>query len=137
MNKNIADVFLVQNFEEFSNGYLQVNKNSNYYYIEHLENKFITYCNLDLTTLTNINGLDVILCKNDYYDVTNGNLILSIENLYSIDDKDKMISNMDTHVKIVPLSKLLEIENSDNVYLNLEDINSIINSGSKPYLKQM
>lgn len=61
--------YVVDTFDEISGGYIYINKNSNYYYIKHLDKKYIALCKLNLCTITKLNGKEVIMCINDYINV--------------------------------------------------------------------
>lgn len=123
--------YVVDTFEEIQEGYINIDKNSNYYYIKHLGKKFISLCRLNLCTITKLNGKEVIMCINDYINVLNGDLILSEEIVYSIIDNHKILSNIKPSTKIISLNKVL---GNNNYKLNIDDVNDLIKN--KTYMKK-
>lgn len=123
--------YVVDTFEEIPEGYIQINKNSNYYYIKHLDKKYICLCKLNLGTITKLNGKEVIMCINDYINVLDGKLILSEEVTYSLSDKHKVSSNIKQSTKIIPLNKVF---GNKNYKLYIDDINQIVKD--KTYMKK-
>lgn len=122
--------YIVDTFEEIQTGYIDINKNSNYYYIKHLDKKFIALCRLNLCTITKLNGKEVIKCINDYINVLNGDLILSEEIIYSF-DKHKISSNIEPSTKIISLNKVL---GNNNYRLNIDEVKQFIKD--KTYMKK-
>ncbi len=116
----------VESFEEIPIGYIKVNNNSSYFYISILDNNFIAIEKLNLATIINYNGIDRILCEKYYYDVINGNIILKVNSIYSLDDGKQIFSDKEENVNIIPLSKILNLSENTSSYLFLDDVKAIV-----------
>ncbi len=115
--------YVVETFEEIPEGYLHINKNSNYYYVKHLNKKYIALFKLNMCANTKLNGKEVIICINDYINVLDGKLILREKVIYSMFDKHKISSDIKPTTKIIPLNKLF----GDSGYkLNIDDVSKTI-----------
>ncbi len=127
--------YIVNTFEEIPMGALLVKENSNYFYIEYLKRKYITTSNLDFSTIENIDGRDVIVCQNSYYNVINGEFILNERRTYSLEDNMEISSNINPETKIIPLSHILNPLSRVNSTVTLDDIDKITNT--KTYSKRI
>jgi len=119
--KNLRDF---ESFNEFPNGILKVEKNSNLVYIEKNNNNFVAR---ELIESANSDGLKATYLIS-YYDVINNKYILTLEFTKTLDDKFSFVDiKNNSNKQIIPLCKILKLRNDSSSCLDLEDITHLIN----------
>jgi len=123
-----------ETFNEFPDYYMKVNKNSNYFCIKTPDKNFITRENMDLITITNIDGIDRILCENSYQDILTSETVLKNTIIYAIDKLEKIKESKDNDTKIINLSKLLNIKDKP-LYLSKITVLDLVKNNQKTKIK--
>lgn len=114
-------------FSEFPDSYLEINNNSNYYFINKPLGAFVTKRRVDLVSTISIYNKEKYLEKESYYDVITGELILKTESLCNLDGSNKEFVKKPKGVKVISLSSILE-KDEEFCYLSKDDVNKLIKS---------
>ena len=130
-------LFQVQNFEEIPFGYIRIDKNSNYFYVEDNNKKYITKENIDLIKVFSINGIYVSIYNKSYYDIKNGLKVLDVNNIYCMNDDTCIYSNQDKNTKIIALNEILKLDGNKTSFLTEKDIDNIVNFENPVKKKKM
>ena len=130
-------LFQVQNFEEIPFGYIKIDKNSNYFYVEDNNKKYITKENIDLIKVFSINGIYVSIYNKSYYDIKNGLKVLDVNNIYCMNDDTCIYSNQDKNTKIIALNEILKLDGNKTSFLTEKDIDNIVNFENPVKKKKM
>ena len=134
MEENVLKDF--ETFNEFPEKYLKVNKSSNYYLVSKNGKKFVAKKMLDSVTFLEVLGSQKILTVRSYYDINNGELILSTKSISNVEGINEEFLEMEEKVEINSLSSILNIDENGIYYLLKEDIDELINfkeSNAKTY----
>ncbi|MBQ9071738.1 MAG: hypothetical protein IJY25_01085 [Bacilli bacterium] len=124
MEKNVLSGY--QTFLQHPDYYLLVNSNSNYFYIEKANENFIA-TRMSNVVMEKTNGFDCIVTTNNYYSVIDGSCVHKDSAIYSIIDNKENIFYDDLDDKVYLLSDILNISGNKKSYLNMEDIDTIVN----------
>lgn len=109
-----------ETFEEFPNGKLLVNKNSNLIYIK-LQDR--TYITREFVNEIIIDGENAEY-RIEYYNVQNNEKVFTLNVIKQISNNSiKYINNR--NIYLVPLSQILNIKGNSIIYLDFDDINRI------------
>lgn len=123
-----------ESFDEFPEKKLLVDKRSNAFYIKKQNEIFIARQNIDSLTLEGYGDKIAIKYKKSYYNIKNGEFILSLTSLESIKDRKEYMLNLEDDCKIVSLNSVLDIKDEEKSYYSIEDID-IITKSEKVYKK--
>lgn len=135
MEKYSNNIFKVETFDEFPDGYIVIDNKSSYFFITHLNKSYVAIQKIDLATIVNINGNDKMLCKKSYYNVANGEFILSEKCIYDLDNNYIIFTDTDYKTKITPLDNYLKLPKGFEKYLYLDEVEDMTNSNCKSYKK--
>lgn len=124
MEKNVLRDF--DTFEEFPDKNLLVDRNSNAFYIKKQDKYFIARRNVDSLTFVDYNSKDVIRYENSYYDVINGECILNLTILESLNNSESyMLIDDDCEISYLP--ERLNIKGNSKYYFSLDDVKVLTN----------
>ncbi len=110
-----------ETFFEYPNKYLKITSDSNIYYIELNNKKYIVKSNID--SLESTNDLNTNILVQSFYNVLDGSKVLTRKKIIS---KDKAIAYTNFNAKIIRLSKILNLTGNGVVEFSLDDINTIL-----------
>ena len=112
-----------ESFDELSETYLKVNDKSNLYYVNVEGKGYIAWENIDSISLY---CKDIAEYKRSYYDVINGDMVLSFDEYKSINCNEISINK-----NVVLLSNLLKVTPGKDRLLSVDDVKNIINCKEK------
>ena len=128
MSENLLMAF--QTYEEFPEGILEVEKNSNIFIVIKDDEKFIVRQNIDQVSFEEENGKYNIISKLSFYDVIDDSLICCVNN---INGNEKIKNNS---FSIQHLSEYLGLKEDQKVCLGLNDIKELTKKDKQKTLKK-
>ena len=111
-----------ETFDEIPNANLLVNKNSNLMYVRIGRNAFIAREFIGSVVLDNSNIIYTI----NYLSVKQDEIILTLEIIKDIYTDKTMVTNKRKDMDIIPLNEILRINGNSNIFLNLDDVNNLV-----------
>ena len=136
MEKNVLKDF--QTFEEFPEKYLLLDEKSNAFYVKVQEECFIARRRINYVSNVKPDS-DILKYKNSYYNVVNGKCIVKLSFFSSLEEQNDYIMDAEGEIKILPLSKILNLKNNKKYYLSRDDIELLVNfeKENKVYKKSL
>lgn len=118
------EIYLKQEetFFEYPDKYLRIKSNSNLYYIEIDDNKFVARSNIDSLESTLDSNVNIL--TQSFYSVLDGMKVLSCKKVIL---NNKVVASTKSDVKIIRLSKILNLTGNSVVDFSLDDINTLLN----------
>lgn len=118
------EIYLKQeeSFFEYPDKYLRIKSNSNLYYIEIDDNKFVARSNIDSLESTLDSNVNIL--TQSFYSVLDGMKVLSCKKVIL---NNKVVASTKSDVKIIRLSKILNLTGNSAVDFSLDDINTLLN----------
>lgn len=118
------EIYLKQEetFFEYPDKYLKIKSNSNLYYIEIDGNKFVARSNIDSLESTLDSNVNIL--TQSFYSVLDGMKVLSCKKVIL---NNKVVASTKSDVKIIRLSKILNLTGNSVVDFSLDDINTLLN----------
>lgn len=116
-----------ETFNEVNDAYLKVNNKSNLFYIINGEENYIAWQKIDSISLY---SKSIIELDRSYYDVINGNKVLSTMEYRVIDDD---YSNKNKNILL--LSDVLNVKPDEEMFLSYGNVKDIIASSKKKNYK--
>lgn len=118
------EIYLKQEetFFEYPDKYLRIKSNSNLYYIEIDDNKFVARSNIDSLESTLDSNVNIL--TQSFYSVLDGMKVLSCKKVIL---NNKVVASTKSDVKIIRLSKILNLTGNSAVDFSLDDINTLLN----------
>ncbi len=118
------EIYLKQEetFFEYPDKYLRIKSNSNLYYIEIDNNKFVARSNIDSLESTLDSNVNIL--TQSFYSVLDGMKVLSCKKVIL---NNKVVASTKSDVKIIRLSKILNLTGNSVVDFSLDDINTLLN----------
>lgn len=118
------EIYLKQEetFFEYPDKYLRIKSNSNLYYIEIDDNKFVARSNIDSLESTLDSNVNIL--TQSFYSVLDGMKVLSCKRVIL---NNKVVASTKSDVKIIKLSKILNLTGNSAVDFSLDDINTLLN----------
>ncbi len=117
------EIYLKQEetFFEYPDKYLKIKSNSNLYYIEIDGNKFVARSNIDSLESTLDSNVNIL--TQSFYSVLDGMKVLSCKKVIL---NNKVVASTKSDVKIIRLSKILNLTGNSVVEFSLDDINTLL-----------
>lgn len=117
------EIYLKQEetFFEYPDKYLRIKSNSNLYYIEIDDNKFVARSNIDSLESTLDSNVNIL--TQSFYSVLDGMKVLSCKRVIL---NNKVVASTKSDVKIIRLSKILNLTGNSVVEFSLDDINTLL-----------
>ena len=128
MKENILKDF--ETFSEFPDKYLEITKNSDYYYISKPTGTYIAKRKIDLVTPIKIYNMEKIVQEESYFDVVGGSLVTETESLSNLNGSNLEFIKKGINVRIIPLISFVD-EQEDVYYLSQNDIEKIVGYNSE------
>ena len=118
------EIYLKQEetFFEYPDKYLRIKSNSNLYYIEIDNNKFVARSNIDSLESTLDSNVNIL--TQSFYSVLDGMKVISCKKVIL---NNKVVASTKSDVKIIRLSKILNLTGNSVVDFSLDDINTLLN----------
>lgn len=110
-----------ETFFEYPDKYLRIKSNSNLYYIEIDGNKFVARSNIDSLESTLDSNVNIL--TQSFYSVLDGMKVLSCKKVIL---NNKVVASTKSNVKIIRLSKILNLTGNSVVEFSLDDINTLL-----------
>lgn len=117
------EIYLKQEetFFEYPDKYLKIKSNSNLYYIEIDGNRFVARSNIDSLESTLDSNVNIL--TQSFYSVLDGMKVLSCKKVIL---NNKVVASTKSDVKIIRLSKILNLTGNSVVEFSLDDINTLL-----------